>query len=186
MVQTVHRGVAQRAVDLRPAHSRQPRGISTNSFSLSRLAGIGSPAATPSTRTPATSQNSATGQNPASTVDLGSIINIRQAITPASAPSTAAAGSVATDAAAEPAPAALYGDDAVVQSLKDALTAAGIDYSNLGLTVHQDIERYPGGAYLNRYISVNTHDHQEGLMTDLVAMNPNIAVGDIKRMLGIG
>ncbi len=121
-------------------------------------------------------------------MDLGSIINLR----PTTAAPAPAASTAAPAPATETAPATastqtpLYGDDAVVQSLKDALTAAGIDYSNLGLAAHQNIETYPGGAYLNRYISVNTHDHQEGLMTDLVAINPNVAVVDIKRMLGIG
>jgi hypothetical protein len=76
-------------------------------------------------------------------------------------------------------------DAAIVQSLKDALTAAGIGYDGLDLGAHEDIVTYPGGSYINRYISVNTNGHVEGLMTDLVSINPKVAVLDIKRMLGL-
>jgi hypothetical protein len=74
----------------------------------------------------------------------------------------------------------------VLQTLKDALTAAGINADGLGLATHEDIVTSPGGSYVNRYISVETHGHEEGLMTNLVALNPNVAVFDIKRMLGQG
>ena len=90
----------------------------------------------------------------------------------------------ATATATKVTPSALTGDAAVVQSLKDALTAAGVNVQGLGLDIHNDVERYPGGTYLNRYISVDTPNGSAGLMTDLVALDPKIAVGDIKRMLG--
>ncbi len=80
----------------------------------------------------------------------------------------------------------LTGDAAALQNLKDALTAAGINWDSLGLATHQDLVTSPGGSYVNRYISVETNGHEEGLMTDIVATNPNVAVFDIKRMLGQG
>jgi hypothetical protein len=89
-----------------------------------------------------------------------------------------------TPPAPAPATPAVQDDDAIVQSLKDALTAAGVNFQGLGLAAHQDVVTYPGGTYTNRYISVSTNGHEEGLMTDLVAMNPNVAVLDIKHMLG--
>ncbi len=98
-------------------------------------------------------------------------------------PSPASATTAATATAAKP---ALAGDDGVVQALKDALAAAGISTAGLDLTAHQDVVTYPGGAYINRYISVEAHGHEEGLMTDLVSMNPNVAVLDIKNMLAHG
>lgn len=79
---------------------------------------------------------------------------------------------------------ALTSDAAVLQSLEDALAAAGITVDGLGLATHQDVVTSPGGSYINRYISVQTNGHEEGLMTDLVALNPNVAVIDVKRMLG--
>ncbi len=98
--------------------------------------------------------------------------------------SATASGQAATKAATPtPAP-ALTGDAAVVQSLKDALAAAGVNVEELGLNIHNDVERYPGGTYLNRYIAVDTPYGSAGLMTDLVALDPKIAVLDIKRMLG--
>ncbi len=97
---------------------------------------------------------------------------------------TAAAAPLPTKPIAAADLAAPQGDDAIVKSLKDALTAAGVSFDGLGLAAHQDVVTYPGGSYVNRYISVNTNGHEEGLMTDLVAMNPNVAVVDIKNMLG--
>lgn len=76
-------------------------------------------------------------------------------------------------------------DAAVVKSLQDALAAAGVKFDGLGLAAHEDVVTHPGGSYVNRYISVTANGHAEGLMTDLVAINPKIAVLDIKRMLGI-
>jgi hypothetical protein len=76
-------------------------------------------------------------------------------------------------------------DAAIVKSLQDALAAAGINTAGLGLAAHEDVVTYPGGSYINRYISVNTNGHVAGLMTDLVSINPKIAVLDIKRMLGM-
>lgn len=72
-----------------------------------------------------------------------------------------------------------------MQALKDALGAAGINTDGLDLRPHTEVVTYPGGAYINRYISVQAHGHEEGLMTDLVAMNPKIAVLDIQRMMGL-
>lgn len=91
--------------------------------------------------------------------------------------------STSTHPAAAPARSDLTGDDAVVQALKDALAAAGINYQNLNLTAHANVEGYPGGSYLNRYISVDTPGGSAGLMTDLVSIDPKVAVQDIKRML---
>lgn len=76
-------------------------------------------------------------------------------------------------------------DARVVQSLKDALAAAGINAEGLGLAAHEDVVTYPGGSYINRYISVQGNDHIEGLMTDLVAIDPKVAVLDIQRMMGM-
>lgn len=97
-------------------------------------------------------------------------------------PAATSQNSVTTPAATTTQP---TGDAAVLQSLKSALAAAGVYSDGLGLATHQDVVTSPGGAYVNRYISVNVHGHEEGLMTDLVAMNPNVAVLDIKRMLGM-
>lgn len=108
--------------------------------------------------------------------------------TGASAAATPAASSkTATDGAAA-ASGPVYAnraeeDAAVVKSLQDALSAAGINTSGLGLAAHEDVVSYPGGSYINRYISVNGRG--EGLMTDLVAINPQVAVLDVKRMLGM-
>ncbi len=74
----------------------------------------------------------------------------------------------------------------MLQALKDALSAAGVNVEGLGLAAHNDVVTYPGGAYTNRYISVTANGHEEGLMTDLVGINPNVAVLDIKHMLGKG
>lgn len=78
-------------------------------------------------------------------------------------------------------------DALVVDRLKQALTAAGVSFESLGLAAHEDVVAYPGGSYIHRYISVrnNLTGHVDGLMTDLVAMNPQIAVVDIQRMLGM-
>jgi hypothetical protein len=76
-------------------------------------------------------------------------------------------------------------DALVVKALKDALSAAGVNFDALGLAAHEDVVTYPGGSYINRYISVTTKSgHMEGLMTDLVAINPKVAVLDIQRMMG--
>jgi hypothetical protein len=103
------------------------------------------------------------------------------------APTTTVAASSQQTAAASQNPATpttgLGNDDSVVQSLKDALTAAGISVEGLGLTAHTDVVTYPGGSYINRYISVNAHGHEEGLMTNLVAIDPKVAVVDVKNML---
>ncbi len=98
---------------------------------------------------------------------------------------TAASGATASKPATQTYATQAAADVAVVQSLKDALDAAGINYSNLDLAAHEDVVTYPGGSYVNRYISVNTNGHVEGLMTDLVGINPNVAVLDIKHMLGM-
>ncbi len=97
--------------------------------------------------------------------------------------SATASSSSANASSSKPANAQEDADSAVLQSLKDALSAAGINVQGLNLTLHDTTETYPGGSYENRYISVDTPNGSAGLMTDLVAINPNIAVQDIKRML---
>lgn len=119
---------------------------------------------------------------------------VRQETVPVvlSATSTAQVSSASVDRTSEPASKVstkaadpgLTGDAAIVQSLKDALAAAGINVQGLNLTAHTSTETYPGGSYVNRYISVDTPSGSTGLMTDLVAIDPKIAVQDIKRMLG--
>lgn len=106
------------------------------------------------------------------------------ASTPAASSTTSPVG--VTEPAAEPLPRA-EADALVVDRLKAALTAAGVSFEGLGLAAHEEVVAYPGGSYIHRYISVrnNLTGHVDGLMTDLVAMNPKIAVVDIQRMLGM-
>jgi cytoskeletal protein RodZ len=94
-------------------------------------------------------------------------------------PASSTQVSAPQDATAQP-----TGDDATLQSLENALNAAGIDYSNFGLATHNDTVTYPGGSYINSYISASVNGDNTELMTNLVAINPNVAVGDIQRMLG--
>lgn len=107
-------------------------------------------------------------------------------VTPAPSTSAPPATAATPPAIIDTKPAQLQGDAAILQSLKNALGLAGVDFSSLGLEAHNDIVTYPGGAYLNSYISVTANGHTEGLMTNLVGINPNVAVLDIKHMLGQG
>jgi hypothetical protein len=126
---------------------------------------------------------------PAKQADGWSIFSKKDTGARTPAPATAATSTAPASEAKEPALAApvtrAEADALVVKALKDALTAAGVNFEALGLEAHEDVVTYPGGSYINRYISVTTKSgHMEGLMTDLVAINPRVAVLDIQRMMG--
>jgi hypothetical protein len=167
------RAVRQNSVAGAPEGQNSATTNASRAIGWSIFGGISGASATPST--PAAVEPSASAPTAAKAVESANT-DISTAKSVADSATRAAPASYATRADT---------DAAIVQSLKDALTAAGIGYDGLGLGAHEDIVTYPGGSYINRYISVNTNGHVEGLMTDLVGINPKVAVLDIKRMLGL-
>jgi hypothetical protein len=125
-----------------------------------------------------------TRQGSAAAAALSSASSMAAAASGSSSGSTSTSTAVTAKTAESSSVSAQKSDDAIVQSLRDALTAAGVNISGLGLIAHNDVEGYPGGTYVNRYISVSTPNGYAGLMTDLVGVDPKVAVLDIKRMLG--
>jgi hypothetical protein len=201
MLNPLHRAGPHHALDMISARpSRQSAAPNYNSFLSDSLAAMGGGPAV---------RNAPVGPVPSSSGPVfGTFSRTRQeyVLRASSAPPSVSANN-APGAAVNPtasvtanAPAAVTassggasnssvapaGDAAVVQALNDALAAAGINTDGLNLTAHTDLVTYPGGAYINRYISVEAHGHEEGLMTDLVSMNPNVAVLDIRNMLAHG
>jgi hypothetical protein len=180
MLNPLHRSGPQRNLELAATQSRPHSQQSDNVFHFDDLAASASGPTRPVA--PVSSVPSSKRQA------FGTGTSTRQVIVAASAPQTSQRNSaiVSAPAASSTTTPKLSGDAAVLQSLKDALAAAGINTDGLGLATHQDVVSYPGGSYINRYISVETNGHEEGLMTDLVGINPNVAVLDIKHMLGRG
>lgn len=74
---------------------------------------------------------------------------------------------------------------ATMNSLTQALQAAGINPNSLNMIAHDDVATYPTGAYQNRTITVLANGHVENFSADLTAINPNVAVVEIKRLLSM-
>lgn len=180
MLNSLHRAAAERTLDLTAYTSRPRVSDNRNVFKKNDLA------ATPDVVTRRVFSSAATKAAARQVSVTSSADSPEFVVSNASASSTASAkapSATSTPAASTPKRSA---DDTILETLKGSLSAAGINYSDLGLAVHSDTVTYPGGSYINRYISVNVNGHEEGLMTDLVGAAPNIAVNDIKRMLGNG
>jgi hypothetical protein len=71
-----------------------------------------------------------------------------------------------------------------VAALEAALTASGVDVSQLQFNEHQDLCTYPGGSYINDLITVQDASGQTAdYMTNLVALNPQVTVTEIQEMM---
>lgn len=187
MVNTSYRAVPTNALDL-TANAARPRNGNGKSFRANALAAmadytaargsVASPNSTPAQNGTSSSQNVPSWAVP------GPLMSVPRTAEPSSAAAPAVSGAVQSGPAQNAAAAPLTGDAATLKALQDALAAAGIDYGSFGLSTRQDNVTYPGGSYVNRYISVSVNGQDTQLMTDLVKINPKIAVGDIERMMG--
>ena len=74
----------------------------------------------------------------------------------------------------------------VMAQLSTALQAAGIDPKSLNMVAHDDVATYPGASYVNRLITLQAGNRVENFMADLTAINPNVAVQEIKRLISMG
>jgi hypothetical protein len=70
--------------------------------------------------------------------------------------------------------------------LSNALQNAGIDPKSLGMVPHDDPASYPGGSYENHLITLNARGHVTSISSDLMMLNPNVAVTEIKSLLANG
>lgn len=70
--------------------------------------------------------------------------------------------------------------------LDSALQSAGIDPNSLGMVAHDDIAAFPGGSWVNHLITLTAGGHVESFSTDLMMLNPNVAVTEIKHLIGVG
>ena len=78
-------------------------------------------------------------------------------------------------------PAAQLSDDPVI-ALTQALQAAGVNTSQMKMTVHDDMVNYLGGYYRDRQLVVELPSGKTGSYSaDLVARNPQIAIIDMQR-----
>lgn len=72
----------------------------------------------------------------------------------------------------------------VVDTLKAALTQAGVDISGMQFSRHQDIVTYPGGSYVNDMISFSANSGQtHEYMTNLVGIAPQVTVAEIQQLM---
>lgn len=84
-----------------------------------------------------------------------------------------------------PGPASAETQSAIAQ-LADALQAAGIDPNQLSMVAHDDVAGFPGGSYTNQLITLKANGNVEHFSAKLIPINPNVAVTEIKRLLGMG
>jgi len=133
--------------------------------------------------TPAVSQKVAASAKSAPVRDtispsLSLVTGLPPLTTPTTTPTTPTKTSINAPAAADP-PA-----PSVVDTLKAALVANGVDISGMQFTEHRDLVTYPGGSFINDIISLQTdsgrtHDY----MTDLVALSPQVTVNEIQQLM---
>lgn len=110
-------------------------------------------------------------------------------LTPAATPSPASQNSVTAPPVtpfAPPQGPSSPATDAALKMLASALEAAGVSASPLNMVAHDDVVGYPGGNYTNHLITLQAGSHTENFMADLVAMNPSVAVTEIKHLLAMG
>ena len=53
------------------------------------------------------------------------------------------------------------------------------------MSAHDDNVIYPGGGYTNHLISLTANGHDTNIDANLMMMNPNVAVTEIKRLFTI-
>ena len=73
-----------------------------------------------------------------------------------------------------------------LNKLTAALQAAGIDPNSLSMVAHDDQVYYPGSSWTNYEITLNANGHTESFAANLVVLNPNVAVTEIKHLLALG
>ena len=72
----------------------------------------------------------------------------------------------------------------VIDTLKAALVASGVDISQMQFNQHRDLVTYPTGSYINDIISFKASSGQtHEYMTDLVAAAPQVTVNEIQQLL---
>ena len=129
-----------------------------------------SPAASPTAITPSPSQN----------IVAAALFSLAPTPTP-----TVTALPVTPPATTTAPAASLTPTQSAMNILASALQAAGISPQWLNMSAHDDYVTYPGGGYTNHQISLTANGHDTNIDANLMMMNPNVAVTEIKRLFTI-
>ena len=73
-----------------------------------------------------------------------------------------------------------------LNQLVAALRAAGIDPNSLNMVAHDDPVYFPGTSWTNTEITLTANGHTENFGANLIVLNPNVAVTEIKHLLALG
>ena len=72
-----------------------------------------------------------------------------------------------------------------MQKLLDAMAALGMNPAGLNINYTEEIVGYPGGAYMNKQISVTNGGKTERFSAELTEKNPLVTAYEMQRYLGV-
>lgn len=72
-----------------------------------------------------------------------------------------------------------------MQRLAEAMSALGMSTAGLDISYAEEVVSYPGGAYLNKLITVKSGDKTERFSADLTQKKPLITAYELQKYFGV-